>query len=84
MHPDIQGNVQYATMRQDANEALLSMLLYSSLSGDITKPSDDLASILYIYDKADGKGVQRVKFFSVGEIVKDIMSKTWAQQLAAT
>jgi len=44
-------------MRQTANEAFLAMLVYSSLSGDITKPSDDLASILYVYDKSSGKNV---------------------------
>jgi hypothetical protein len=30
------------------------MLLYSSLSGDITKPHAKLASVLYVYDKRPG------------------------------
>lgn len=81
---DQQNPKDYTTLRQSANEAFLAMLLYSSLSGDITKPHAKLASVLYVYDKRPGDQISRVKFFSVTDMIKDIMDQSWSQQIQNT
>lgn len=75
------GDFSNTPLRQLANKALLSALLYSALTGDITKPNSDLAQILYIYDKSKSiqgrKNISRVHFISIQDLVTDIIEQEY-------
>lgn len=64
-------------LRNLANDTLLMAMLYSALTGDITKPNNQLAEILYIYDTSASlsDGSPRVHFISIRELLIDLFNK---------
>lgn len=76
------GDFSQTSLRNLANKAMLSALLYSALTGDITKPNSDLAEILYVYDKSKklaSGNISRVHFFSIQDIVSEIIEKNYEE-----
>lgn len=74
------------TMRQQANYALLLTMLYSALTGDITKPHNQIAEILYIYDtsKKLSDGTPRVHFISIKDLLINISKQSQLLQEAVS
>jgi hypothetical protein len=53
-------------------------MLYSALTGDITKPHNQMAEILYIYDtsKKLSDGTPRVHFISIKDLLINISKQS--------
>ena len=71
---------EYSALLTSANRAFTTYLLYSALSGDILKASNNV-DILYIYDTSKTMhGQSRIHFFSIESILNKIITMTDIEQ----